>query len=85
MGSRSKKENARVHEGGDARDKLKGRAGMRAAGFERKLKEDKGSGLARKCWEEVNKRSIAGRNLSQWQEKKRECFRGMGMELDGRE
>lgn len=31
------------------RDKLKGRAGMRAAGFERKLKEVKGGGLARKC------------------------------------
>lgn len=67
------------------RDKLKGRAGMRAAGFERKLKEGKGSGLARKCWEEVNRRSIAGRNLLKWQEKRRECFRGMGMELDGRE
>lgn len=33
----------------------------------------------------MNKRSIAGRNSSKWQEERRECFRGIGMELDGRE
>lgn len=53
------------------RDKLKRRAGMRAREFKRRLKVDRGSRLARKCWEEVNRRSIASRNLSKWEKKKR--------------
>jgi len=35
------------------RDKLRGRAGKRAWGFEERLAEGRGSELAKKCWEEI--------------------------------
>ncbi|KZC06760.1 hypothetical protein WN55_07533 [Dufourea novaeangliae] len=35
------------------RAKLKGKAGMRAWGYERKLEKGQGGELARRCWEEI--------------------------------
>jgi hypothetical protein len=42
------------------RDKLRGRAGRRAWGFEERLAEGRGSELARKCWEEIRERAKRG-------------------------
>lgn len=37
------------------REKLRTKAGRRAMKYEEKLREGKGSELARKCWEEIKK------------------------------
>jgi len=42
------------------RDKLRGRAGRRAWGFEERMAEGRGSELARKCWEEIRERAKKG-------------------------
>jgi len=42
------------------RDKLRGRAGRRAWGFEERLAEGRGSELARRCWEEMRERIKRG-------------------------
>lgn len=43
------------------REKLRVRAGRRAWGFERRLEEGRGSGLARGCWEEMRERAKVGK------------------------
>ena len=54
---------------------LRGRAGMRAWGFEKKLEEGEGGELARLCWEEMKGRFKRGKVLEGW-EKEREQFFG---------
>lgn len=39
------------------REKLEGRAGMRAWGYEKKLKEEGEGELARRCWEKIKRRA----------------------------
>ncbi|XP_071572942.1 uncharacterized protein [Temnothorax nylanderi] len=63
------------------REKLRGRAGISAWRFEKKLEEGKGSELARLCWEELKGREKEGRAGSSW-EREREGFfeeRGVGL------
>jgi len=55
------------------REKIRGRAGRRAWGFEKRLKEGRGGVLARKCWEEMRVRRGEGKELSGW-EKEREAY-----------
>lgn len=39
------------------RDKLKGRAGMRAWKYKRKLEENRGGKLAKACWQKIKGRA----------------------------
>ncbi|EZA60891.1 hypothetical protein X777_13093 [Ooceraea biroi] len=55
------------------RDKLRGRAGRRAWGFKRRLEEERGSELARKCWEELRERERGGVREERGGRKKEEC------------
>lgn len=64
------------------RDKLEGRAGRRALGFEKRLEEGKGSKLARKCMREWRERWRKGKIREGWEEERKDFFerRGMGVE-----
>lgn len=53
------------------RQKLKGRAGIRALGYEERLREGKGNELARMCWEEVIKRANKKEAGSGWEKERR--------------
>lgn len=46
------------------REKLGGRAGMRAWMYEKKLEEEKEGELARECWDEMRERAKKGKALS---------------------
>ena len=50
------------------------RAGRRAWGFEKRLKEKKGSSLARRCWEEIRDRRRGGGDLSDWEKERSDFF-----------
>jgi len=63
------------------RDKLRGRAGRRAWGFEERLAEGRGSELARRCWEEMRERGKRGGSLSKWERERQEFFEERGKEL----
>lgn len=54
------------------REKLKGRVGLRAWGYEKRLEEGKGGELARICWEEMRKRARKGKALGGWEEERKE-------------
>lgn len=56
------------------REKLKGRAGLRAWGYEKRLEEGKGGELARICWEEMRKRVRKDKALGGWEEKRKEFW-----------
>lgn len=60
------------------RDKLMGRAGMRAWGYERKLDEGKGGELARWCWEELRERAKRGLVVGEWEKERGEYYEGKG-------
>lgn len=64
------------------REKLKGWTGRRAWGFEERLREGRGSELARRCLQEMRERCGKGKIGSKWEESRKEFFekRGMGME-----
>src|SRR5580765_4268653 len=64
------------------RDKLRGRAGKRAWGFERRLEEGKGSEIARRCWDEMRGWCKRGKGVSKWEEERCGFFgdRGISME-----
>jgi len=51
---------------------LRGRTGNRA--FEKRLKEERGSELARECREEMRSRGKEGKIMSGWKEEKRSFF-----------
>jgi len=67
------------------REKLRGRMGRRAAGFERRLEEGRGSGLARMCWEEMRERNRKGRESSGWERERRRFFEERGIEVESEE
>lgn len=46
------------------REKLRGRKGRRAWGYERRLKEGKGNELARYCLKEIKRRARKGGKIS---------------------
>ncbi|KAL6262985.1 hypothetical protein P5V15_005776 [Pogonomyrmex californicus] len=55
------------------REKLRGRAGLRAWS-ERKLGEEGGGQLARICWEEMRDRAKEGKVVGKWEEKRRAFY-----------
>lgn len=63
------------------REKIRGRAGMRAWGYERKLGEGKGGELARLCWSEVKRRAEEGKALGEWEEERKLFYRKKGWSL----
>ncbi|XP_011883922.1 PREDICTED: golgin subfamily A member 6-like protein 22, partial [Vollenhovia emeryi] len=67
------------------REKLRGRLGKRARGFEERLKEGKGSDLARKCWEERKERERKGKGESKWEKERREFLKKRGIEEESEE
>lgn len=52
-------------------DKLIIRAAKRAWDFEERLREGKGSGWARRCLKEVERRGITGESKSKWEKERR--------------
>lgn len=50
-------------------------------GFEKKLEEGKGGGLARKCFEEMKRKIREGRELTRWEEERRKFFEDRGKEV----
>ena len=56
------------------REKMRGRAGRRAWGFEKRLDEEGGSELARECREEMKERFKEGRVRSNWEEERKKFF-----------
>ncbi|KAL6416732.1 hypothetical protein ACFW04_013190 [Cataglyphis niger] len=66
---------------GEQEAQIRDRAGRRAWGFEKKLEEGRGSGIARRCWEELREKSRRKIDLSKWEEERCRYFedRGMGM------
>ena len=63
------------------REKLKGRAGLRAWGYERKLEEGRGGELARLCWSEMRERAKEGRVIGEWEEERKLFYMGRGWNL----
>jgi len=49
------------------RGKLRERTGRRAWNFEKKLEEERGGIIARRCWEEMRERERRGRERSDWE------------------
>ncbi|CAK9801077.1 Retrovirus-related Pol polyprotein from type-1 retrotransposable element R2 (Fragment) [Anthophora plagiata] len=64
------------------REELRGRAGMRAWGYERKLSEGRGGYLARKCWREMRERARKNRALEGWEEERRKYYERKGWSLE---
>jgi len=64
------------------REKLKGRAGRRAWGYEKRLEQGRGNELARKCWEEIKERGREGKKISDWERERERFFGERGMSLE---
>lgn len=63
------------------RDKLRRRAGGWAWGYKKRLSEERGSDLAKKCWEEIKERR-GGRTISEWERKKQKFFEDRGFIIE---
>ena len=61
---------------------LRGRAGMRAWGFERKLEEGEGGELARLCWEEMKGRFERRKVLEGWKKEGEQFFEERGWTVE---
>lgn len=63
------------------REKLRIRAGRKAWGWEKRMREGKGSEIARRCMEEMRERCGKRRASSSWEKDRRNFFeeRGIGM------
>lgn len=64
------------------RDKLRGRTGGRAWGYEKRLSEGKGSDLARRCWIEMRERSKGVGKISDWEIERKKFFEERGFSLE---
>ena len=64
------------------REKLRIKAGRRAWNFEMRLEEGRGSGLARKCWEEIKKREGNEGRVSAWEEERRGFYKEVGLAIE---
>lgn len=53
------------------KDKFRIRARGRAVSFKKKLEKRRGGKLAKKCWEEMERRIKEGRKLSSWEEERK--------------
>lgn len=65
------------------REKLEGRAGMRAWGYKKKLEEGGGGELARRCWEEIKRRAKDRKARMVWEEERRKGGAFMRIEVGG--
>lgn len=63
------------------RNKLRDRAGLRAWGFEERIKRDEESKLTRDCLEEIKKRAEKGKNLSSWEKERYNFFTERGLRI----
>lgn len=64
------------------RNKLRGRAGRRAWGYERRLEEGKGSELARSCWGEIKERAKEEKEISEWEKGRKKFFKDRGLSVE---
>lgn len=64
------------------REKLEGRAGMRAWGYEKKLEEGGGGELARRRWEEIKRRAKDRKARMGWEEERRSFYEDRGWRLE---
>lgn len=60
------------------REKLKGRAGIRAWKYEIRLEEGKGEEMARDCWDEIKNRAKKGRAWEGWEEERKKYWEKRG-------
>lgn len=74
--------NAGIYSQGGIRERAGGRAGGRAWGFERRLREERGSEWARKCLDEMRERWRRGKTGSKWEEGRREFLEDRGREIE---
>ncbi|EFN75876.1 hypothetical protein EAI_03061 [Harpegnathos saltator] len=64
------------------RELMRGRAGMRAWGYEKRLEEGKGGEIARRCWMEMRNRARRGKEVGKWEEERRRFFEDRGWKID---
>ncbi|KMQ84472.1 hypothetical protein RF55_17685 [Lasius niger] len=63
------------------KDKLRGRAGKRAWGFEKRLEEGRGSEIAKRCWDEIRVRCKRKKGVSNWEEERCGFFEIRGISI----
>lgn len=63
------------------REKLRIRAGRKAWGWEKRMREGKGSEIARRCMEEMRERYEKRRANSGWEKDRRNFFEERGVEI----
>ncbi|KMQ91571.1 hypothetical protein RF55_8544 [Lasius niger] len=61
------------------RDKLRGRAGKKAWGFEKRLEEGRGSEIARRSWDEMRVRCKKKKGVSSWEMERCGFFENRGL------
>ncbi|XP_071650744.1 uncharacterized protein [Temnothorax longispinosus] len=67
------------------REKMRSRASKRTWKFERKLEEDRGGEIARKCLEEMKERWKRGKVIGRWEQERKDYLEGIGVEMEGGE
>ncbi|CAD6235380.1 GSCOCG00012420001-RA-CDS, partial [Cotesia congregata] len=60
------------------RDRLEGKAGIRAWKYEKRIEEGGGGEIVRRCRQEMKKRVLAGREFFGWEEERKEYFEKRG-------
>lgn len=63
------------------REKRRGMAGRRAWKFEERLRQGRGSDIARRYWEEMKERSRRGMIRSRWENERKEFFEERGVRI----
>ncbi|XP_011865993.1 PREDICTED: putative golgin subfamily A member 6-like protein 6 [Vollenhovia emeryi] len=64
------------------REKMRGRAGMRAWGYERKLGEGREGEIARWCWEEWREKARRGKVVGECERERREFYEEKGWKIE---
>ncbi|CAD6207993.1 GSCOCG00010269001-RA-CDS, partial [Cotesia congregata] len=64
------------------RDRLEGKAGIRAWSFEKRVEEGGGGEIVWRCRLEMKKRVKAGRGLRGWEAERKDFFENRGWNLD---
>ncbi|CAD6219041.1 GSCOCG00011509001-RA-CDS [Cotesia congregata] len=64
------------------RDRLEGKAGIRAWSFEKRAEEGGGGEIVRRCRSEMKKRIRAGRGLCGWEAERKDFFENRGWRLE---
>lgn len=64
------------------RGQLRVRTGMKIRGYEKRLKQERESELARRCWKDWKERARVGKVGSSWEEQREEFFRSRGWGLE---